>query len=145
MTPESGYLKCWFDGPTAVMDAFRTIVESSDRQNQFSCGLSWLDEVDCDAEVESDAVSYDTLSATQEFLATLLKQLPELQFEGRLEHSWPILPCKVTTVEFSSDKGSLRWEESCRELSPDFDIPEDFFGEPDEEEEIVVPLTPYDE
>ncbi len=144
MTADSGYIKCWFDGPAEVMAAFRTIAETTDRQNQFSCGLSWLDDLDGDDEVESESVSYDSISSTQEFLTELLARLPELQFEGQLEHSWPILPCKQTLVEFSAVGGVLQWQESCQELTWDAALPDEFFNEEDDDEEIEIPLTPYD-
>lgn len=142
MTADSGYIKIWFDGPDETMAAFRTIAEQSDRQNQFSCGLSWLDDLDCSDEAESEAVSYDTISATLEFLSELLKKLPDLQFDGTLEHSWPILPYRQTLVKFSSTEGVLRWEERCEEAAPEPDFFQDM--EFDEDEEVIVPLTPYD-
>ena len=142
MTADNGYIKAWFSGPAHVLAAFRTIAEGADRQNQFSCGLSWLDDLDCEDEVESDSVSYDSISATQEFLTELLAQLPELQFEGTLEHSWPILPCTQTVVGFSSANGALVWNERSEELTLDCIELEDFFE--DEDEEIEIPLTPYD-
>ena len=144
MTPDSGYLTCWFDGPPSVMDAFHAIADRTDRQNQFSCGLSWLDDLDCEAQVESGSISYDSISATQEFLSGLLAELPELQFEGRLEHSWPILPCKQTIVEFSSEDGVLVWNERCEELTSDLNGLEEFWDEDAEDGEIEIPLTPYD-
>ena len=143
MTADSGYLKCWFDGPTDCMAAFRRLTDAADRQNLFSCGLSWLDDLDYGDEVESESVSYDTISATQEFLSSLLAELPELQFEGRLEHSWPVLPCTQTIVEFSSEDGVLIWREHTEELTPE----PDEWGTPsddDEDEEMEIPLTPYD-
>lgn len=144
MTPESGFIQCRFDGSPAVMEALFAMLETADRQNQFSCGLSWLDEVDRSGEVESGSVSYDTLAATQEFLSVLLTRLPELRLEGHLEHSWPTLPCKVTIAEFSSEGGCLRWEETCTEPEPMPDFPEEFFDVEDEDTEIEIPLTPYD-
>ena len=143
MTADTGYIKAWFDGPGDTMDSFRAIVEHTDRQNQFSCALSWLDDLDFDDEVESESVSYDSISATQEFLTQLLTLLPALQFEGRLEHSWPILPCKQTIVDFSAAGGKLRWEERCEELG----LESDLFGEVEidpDDDEIQIPLTPYD-
>ena len=143
MTADSGYLKCWFDGPADCMAAFRRLAEAADRQNLFSCGLSWLDDLDCDDEVESESISYDTISATQEFLSSLLTELPELRFEGRLEHSWPTHPCTQTVVEFSSEDGALIWQEHTEEPAPEPDEWEDPFDD-DEDEEIEIPLTPYD-
>lgn len=142
MTADSGYIKCWFDGPAEVMVSFRKIAKTTDRQNLFSRGLSWLDELDCEDEVESESVSYDTISSTQAFLTELLRILPDLQFEGTLEHSWPVLPCKQTVVTFSAADGILQWEERCEELSLDLDDFECFSDEDDEE--IEIPLTPYD-
>lgn len=144
MTADNGYIKAWFDGPADIIASFRRIAETADRQNQFSCGLSWLDALDCEDEVESDAVSYDTISATQEFLTELLNELPELQFEGTLEHSWPILPSKQTIVTFSAVDGALQWDERCEELTPDFPETDEFCWDNDEDEEIEIPLTPYD-
>lgn len=144
MTPDSGYLTCWFDGPPSVMDAFRAFADHTDRQNQFSCGLSWLDDLDCENEVESESISYDSISATQEFLSELLAQLPEIRFEGRLEHGWPILPCRQTIVEFSSVDGLLAWSERSEELTLDADELDDFFEDEEEDDEIEIPLTPYD-
>ena len=143
MTADTGYIKAWFDGPKDMMDSFRSMAETADRQNQFYFGLSWLDDLDCDDQVESESVSYDSISATQEFLTELLKLFPRLQFEGRLEHSWPTLPFKQTIVVFFAADGKLHWEERCEELTPDFDL----FAEDDFEEdgdEITIPLTPYD-
>ena len=141
MTVDNGYLKAWFDGPADSMAVFRRLTETTDRQNQFSCGLSWLDDLDCEDEVESEAISYDSINATQEFLSELLAILPELQFEGRLEHSWPILPCKQTIVEFSSVNGTLVWNERTEELTSEPDEWDESF---DDDEEIEIPLTPYD-
>lgn len=141
MTPDSGYLKCSFRGAEETIRAFRAIVDGTDRQNRFSCGLSWLDDLDCDDEAESEAISYDTIGSTQAFLTELLALLPDLQFEGTLEHSWPVLPCKQTTVHFSAVHGTLQWEERWEELSLDLDEFE-CFGEEDDEE-IEIPLTPY--
>lgn len=143
MTADTGSIKAWFDGPHQTMAAFRMIVERTDRQNQFSCGLSWLDDLGCDDQVESEAVSYDSISATEEFLRELLNALPDLQFEGTLEHSWPILPCRQTFVTFSSDAGQLLWDEHCEELTLETEL----FGEvtfDDDEDDIEIPLTPYD-
>lgn len=142
MTADNGYIKAWFSGTADVMAAFRTITDHADRQNQFSCGLSWLDDLDCEDEVESESISYDSITATQEFLSELLAQLPELQFEGRLEHSWPILPCRQTIVVFSSLNGALIWNEQTEELTLDLNESESFFE--GEDEEIEIPLTPYD-
>lgn len=142
MTADNGYIKVWFNGPEPVMAAFRRIADTTDRQNQFSCGLSWLDDLDCEDEVESDSISYDSISATQEFLTELLSQLPELQFEGTLEHSWPILPCRQTVVEFSSVNGTLMWDEHSEELTLECIELEECFE--DEDEAIEIPLTPYD-
>ena len=144
MTANNGYIKAWFSGPAHALAAFRTIADHADRQNQFSCGLSWLDDLDCEDQVESDSISYDSISATQEFLSGLLAELPELQFEGRLEHSWPILPCKQTIVEFSSENGALVWNERCEELTSELNGLEEFWDKDDEDREIEIPLTPYD-
>lgn len=144
MTADNGYIKAWFRGPAHALAAFRTIADHADRQNQFSCGLSWLDDLDCEDQVESDSISYDSIGATQEFLAELLAQLPELQFEGTLEHSWPILPCTQTLVEFSSENGTLVWNERCEELTSELNGLEEFWGEDDEDGEFEIPLTPYD-
>ena len=142
MTADYGYIKCWFDGPAEVLEAFRAMAAKADRQNQFSHGLSWLDELDCDDEAESEAVSYDTIDCTREFLTQLLAVLPELRFEGTLEHSWPVLPSRRTIVEFSGRNGALLWNERQEEESFD-----DLFAgvEFDDEDgdDIEIPLTPY--
>lgn len=145
MTADYGYLKCWFDGPAEVLSAFRAIAEVTDRQNRFSCGLSWLDDLDCDDQAESEAISYDSIDCTREFLSRLTATLPELQFEGTLEHSWPVLPCRRTIVEFSSSQGALLWNERQEEESVDdlFLFPDDGDGDDDDEEDIEIPLTPY--
>lgn len=142
MTADCGYLNCTFYGSQPVMEQLMYILSATDRQNTFSCGLSWLDEVDTQGEVESEAVSYDTLAATFEFLTQLLSALPDLRFEGRIEHRWPILPCKQTVVEFSTSDGALLWNEYTE--APEPELPEDFFPDIDDEEEIEIPLTPYD-
>lgn len=143
MTADSGYIKVWFSGDDSVMSTFSQIVERTDRQNLFSCGLSWLDELDFQWEAEAECISYDSIDATREFLAQALEQLPELQFEGHLEHCWPTLPCKVTRVNFYADEGHLRWEESVEisEADPD---EESLYDTEEDEEEIFIPLTPYD-
>lgn len=142
MTADYGYIKCWFDGPAEVLEAFRAIAAETDRQNQFSHGLSWLDELDCDDEAESEAVSYDSIDCTREFLTRLLSTLPELRFEGTLEHSWPVLPSRRTIVEFSAQNGVLQWSERQEE-----EAIEDLFPagewEDDDMEDIEIPLTPY--
>ena len=143
MTADCGYLYCSFSGDFSVMERFRTILDATDRQNAFSHGLSWLDDIDSDGEAESEAVSYDTLSATCDFLTQLLSELPELQFEGRIEHSWPTIPCRRTVVEFHSAEGLLHWNEYAEDPEPQ--LPEDFFPnlDEDDEAEIEIPLTPY--
>lgn len=141
MTPDSGYMKCRFSGSAAVLAAFRAIAAATDRQNQFSCGLSWLDDLDREDQVESEAISYDSISSTQEFLSLLLERLPQLEFEGTLEHSWPVLPCGRTVVEFRAAQGELIWEERTEEEPEPFD---GFDLEFEEEDEIYIPLTPYD-
>lgn len=142
MTADYGFLKCSFDGPAEVMETFRAIAEAADRQNQFSHGLSWLDDLDCDDQVESEAISYDSIDATREFLTRLLAELPRLEFEGSLEHSWPILPCKRTVVEFCAREGVLHWDERQEEETLEGLFPEIEFDDEDEEE-IEIPLTPY--
>ena len=145
MTADSGYIQCSFSGDPDIMALVRTIAAETDRQNLFSCGLSWLDDLDRNDEVESDAVSYDTVSATREFLSFLLGQIPELEIQGRLEHCWPVLPVRKTVVEFSSDNSTLIWNESFGEEEPEL-FP--YFGEDEDDdiapEEIEIPLTPYD-
>ncbi len=143
MTADSGYIQCSFSGKPDVMNAFRRIVADTNRENLFSCGLSWLDDLDRFDEVESDSVSYDTISATRDFLAALLAHLPELEFQGRLEHGWPVLPCRKTVAEFSSNGGALIWSESLEEQSEEFPLYE-FESDDDEWDEIEIPLTPYD-
>lgn len=144
MTTDQGYITCSFEGSLSVMEEFSRIIETADRQNQFSCGLSWLDDLDCEGTAESDAVSYDTLEATREFLTELARCLPELEGEGRLEHSWPVLPCRVTEVEFSLRSGVLAWAEQTHEAEDPLAA---FLPECDEDEdddlEIEIPLTPY--
>ena len=144
MTTDQGYITCSFEGSLSVMEEFSRIIETADRQNQFSCGLSWLDDLDCDGTAESDAVSYDTLEATREFLTELARCLSELEGEGRLEHSWPVLPCRVTEVEFSLRNGVLAWAEQTHEAEDPLAA---FLPECDEDEdddlEIEIPLTPY--
>lgn len=144
MTTDQGYITCSFEGAQSVMEQFFRIVEAADRQNQFSCGLSWLDELDCDGAAESDAVSYDTLESTREFLTELARHLPELEGEGRLEHSWPVLPCRVTEVEFSLRNGALAWTEQTHEAEDPLAafLPE-YDGDEDDDLEIEIPLTPY--
>lgn len=147
MTPDSGFIHCRFDGPPAAMDALRRIAADADRQDRFSCGLSWLDELDSDGEAQSDAVSYDSIGATQEFLSALAARLPELRLEGRLEHSWPVLPCCRTVAEFSAADGVLHWQETREELTWEAAPTGDFFGGEEEEEDpedIEIPLTPWD-
>lgn len=142
MTADSGYIICRFGGTAEVMEAFRGVVARTDRQNRFSCGLSWLDELDCEGEAESEAVSYDTIDCTREFLESLLARLPGLEFEGALAHGWPVLPGKKTLVEFRSAGGALLWDERQEEESED-DFLSDFeYGE-DEDEEVFIPTTPY--
>jgi hypothetical protein len=143
MTADSGYIQCSFFGKPDVMDAFRRIVADTNRENLFSCGLSWLDDLDCFDEVESDSVSYDTISATRDFLVTLLTQLPELEFQGHLEHSWPVLPFRKTVAEFSANVGTLNWSESLVEQAEEFPFYE-FESDDDEWAEVEIPLTPYD-
>lgn len=144
MTADTGYMKAWFGGSDDTMAAFRSIVDHTDRQNLFSCGLSWLDDLDNEFEVESESVSYDSISATQEFLSQLLTQLPNLHFEGTLEHSWPTLPCKQTFVSFSSENGHLLWNERLEDASEAYFDDADFDGFEPDEDEILIPLTPYD-
>ena len=145
MTADSGYIQCTFSGNPDVLASFLAIAAETDRENLFSCGLSWLDDLNCDGEVESDVVSYDTISATREFLSSLLIRLPDLEIEGRLEHSWPVLPPRKTVVEFSSNGGTLIWNEAEAEEELEL-FP--YFGDEEEEdidpEEIEIPLTPYD-
>ena len=142
MTADQGYITCSFSGPSAVMEDFFHIIEETDRRDQFSCGLAWLDKLDRDGEAESDAVSYDTLEATREFLTDLARRLPQLEGEGRLEHGWPVLPNRLTVAEFSLRDGVLTWDEHTEE---GMELPEDFFPGTDEDEdyEIEIPLTPY--
>lgn len=144
MTADTGYIKIWFDGSEEVMEELKKLVDRTDRQNLFSCGLSWLDDLDHTGEAESMSISYDSISATQEFLAQLLTLLPGLCFEGTLEHSWPTTPCKRTMVSFEGRSGRLQWNERLEEESEDpfsAELPD---YEPEEEEEIWIPLTPYD-
>ena len=143
MTADSGYIKVWFSGDDTVMDGFSQLVANTDRQNLFSCGLSWLDELDFQWEAEADCISYDSIEATRDFLSQALAQLPGLSFEGDLEHCWPTLPCKVTRVSFSSDGGRLCWEESVEaaEADPEED---DLYDTEQDEDDIFIPLTPYD-
>ena len=143
MTADSGYIKVWFSGDDSVISAFSQIVEQTDRQNLFSCGLSWLDELDGQWEAEAECISYDSIAATWEFLVQALELLPDLQFEGFLEHCWPTLPCKVTRVNFFADEGHLCWEESVEVSEVDTDE-ESLYGTEEDEEEIFIPLTPYD-
>lgn len=144
MTADYGFIKCWFDGSAETMASFSSIVDNTDRQNQFSHGLSWLDELDCDDEVESESISYDSIDCTREFLTQLLSSLPELRFEGTLEHSWPVLPCQRTIVEFSTQNGVLLWNERQEEETLDELFPSaEWDDNDDEEEEIEIPLTPY--
>lgn len=142
MMADCGYLNGTFYGSQSVMEQFFHVLSAADRQNTFSHGLSWLDEVDADGDVESEMVSYDTLAATFEFLTQLSAALPELQFEGRIEHRWPTLPCQQTVVEFGTSNGTLLWNEYLE--APEPELPEDFFPEIDDEAEIEIPLTPYD-
>ena len=141
MTADCGYITCSFSGPHAVMDRFLRAAAETDRRNGYSRGLSWLDELDDCGEVESDAVSYDTIDATREFLTHVSRLLPELEAEGRMEHSWPVLPARTTAVEFSLRDGGLTWEERVEEESG----PLPFFPEADDvdPEDIEIPLTPY--
>lgn len=141
MSVSCGYITCSFNGPSAVLEQFLRTAAEADRQNTFSCGLSWLDELDSYGEAESDAVSYDTLDATKEFLTHLSQLLPELEAEGRIEHSWPVLPIRTTVVEFSLCRGALAWKERTEdEVDPLPFLPE---SDDDDPEEIEIPLTPY--
>ena len=142
MTADGGYITCSFSGPPAVMERFLRTAAETDRQNAFSRGLSWLDELDDCGDAESDAVSYDTLEATREFLTSLSLLLPELEGDGRIEHNWPVLPARTTVAEFSLLDGRLNWEERTEETE---DIPFPFLPDDDDDdpEEIEIPLTPY--
>lgn len=143
MTPDSGHIFCRFDGPPTALETLHCIAAGTDRQNRFSSGLSWLDELD-GSEAESDAISYDSIDATREFLTTLAEQLPELQLEGRLEHSWPVLPARQTVVEFSAADGVLQWQEGQADLSWETALAQDFFDAAEEDpEDIEIPLTPW--
>ena len=143
MTADSGYIQCAFSGDPEVMALFHSLAAETDRGNLFSFGLSWLDDLGRDGEVESDSVSYDTISATREFLTSMLTRLPGMEVHGRLEHCWPVLPVRKTVVEFFSDHGALIWNESFGEAEPEL-FP--YFGEEEEDdidpEEIEIPLTP---
>ena len=141
MTVSCGYITCSFSGPAAVLEQLLHTAAATDRQNAFSCGLSWLDELDNCSEVESDAVSYDTLDATREFLTQLSHLLPELDAEGRIEHSWPVLPSRTTVVEFSLCHGTLTWNEHTEDADDLLPFLPDF--EDDDPEEFEIPLTPY--
>ncbi len=112
MTSDQGYIRCCFRGDPAALAGLDRLVAETDRQNQFSHGLSWLDELDFDREAECELVSFDTMEATREFLSGLLLSVPGITFEGELEHSWPTLPCRTTRVAFSVERGVLRWEET---------------------------------
>ena len=145
MTADSGLIKAWFAGSQSDLERLNTIMDTTDRQNLFSCGLSWLDDVDSQWEVESEAISYDSMEATREFLTQVLNRLPQLQFEGSMEHCWPAIPRQITQVTFFSEDGKLHWEETtgAAEEEPD---PYGLAIDPEEfdPEEIEIPLTPYD-
>ena len=146
MTADSGFIHIWFSGCESDMKQLSAIMDITDRQNLFSCGLSWLDDMDSQWEAESEYISYDSIEATREFLVQVLTQLPRLQFEGTMEHCWPTLPRQVTRVTFSSEDGQLRWEET---VESDDDEPylSELYGmeeDDDDGEEIPIPLTPYD-
>ena len=144
MTADSGYIKCSFYGPEEALAAAETLIAQTSRQNEYSCGLSWLDELDSELEAEAECVSYDTLDATREFLAALLTAVPEIEFDGILEHSWPVLPSWKTIVEFSSQSGSLLWEERQQEEEDlPWPIPEEYEEDDEEDPEIPYPTQPW--
>lgn len=141
MTPDTGYISLSFHGSDADLAALSAICDTTERQNQYSCGLSWLDDLDCDFLVESEAVSFDTIEFTIEFLSAVLLKLPGLEIEGRLEHCWPVLPLQQTVVEFSSDHGTLLWNEYKQNLENDLEpYPMEEFE--DSEEEWEYPTQP---
>lgn len=143
MTADSGYISCRFDGPEDTLSRFRTLADSTDRQALFSCGLSWLDELDGQFQAESEAVSYDTLELTREFLLRAAEALPQLTFEGTLEHGWPVLPARRTAVTFSGEGGALCWDERQVDDGPEEPFPLPEWEDDADPDEIEVPLTPY--
>jgi len=144
MTADQGYLFCAFSGEADVLEQFRQFAETTDRQNQFSHGLSWLDELDEGWEVNSEEISYDSIACTREFLDSLLAAVPGIHFEGTLTHSWPTLNGQAIRFDFRDEDGQLLWLERIMEdeLPPEYPPwPEE--EEDEEPEEIPFPTTPY--
>lgn len=127
MAADIGTLECTFCVPDEVQVQFYSFIEHYNRDNQYSCGLSWLDEIGRGETVKTQHIGHDSIFGTRKFLEELLKEFPSISFEGSIEHSFLCSDGPNTSVVFQSEHGALKWDEQyrcecCGERFPDADL-----------------------
>lgn len=127
MSADTGMLECTFCVPAEVQDQFCTFIANYDRDNQYSCGLCWLDDIVIGQTFKTQRIGHDSIFDTRKFLTELLKEFPSVSFEGSIEHNFLCSDGPNTSVLFQSDHGILKWDEKyrcecCRERFPDADL-----------------------
>ena len=68
MAADIGTLECTFCVPDEVQVQFYSFIERFGRDNKYSCGLSWLDEIGRGETVKTQHIGHDSIFATRKFL-----------------------------------------------------------------------------